>query len=151
MRQIARRRLVTKRVVEWLKQKRVRDEGEQSNSFIDFSLLHSLSFSFSLPSTRKKKEEEKTTSPCGWVVDGVGLGGLTVSGFLNSRRPFFLDLHSRRHQKSFSFPHWGIYTCAVLFFPLQLLFSILFSVVVFCVDPNYYDKPTGVVVLLLLY
>jgi hypothetical protein len=24
-------------------------------------------------------------------------------------------------------------------------------VVVFCVDPNYYDKPTGVVVLLLLY
>jgi hypothetical protein len=87
-----------------------------------------------------------------WLGGGWGwVGGTYGVGFFKLPPTLFLDLHSRRHQKSFSFPHWGIYTCAVLFFPLQLLFSILFSVVVFCVDPNYYDKPTGVVVLLLLY
>jgi hypothetical protein len=59
-----------------------------------------------------------------WLGGGWGwVGGTYGVGFFKLPPTLFLDLHSRRHQKSFSFPHWGIYTCAVLFFPLQLLSS----------------------------
>jgi hypothetical protein len=81
-----------------------------------------------LSAINTKEERGGENDVAVWLGGGWGwVGGTYGVGFFKLPPTLFLDLHSRRHQKSFSFPHWGIYTCAVLFFPLQLLFSILFS------------------------